>query len=141
MKRITDLKDDIEGVKCEMTIFAFNYLKNIKKKPRLVKRNGVGDWSIRVRVAGRYFEYIALSGKFALTQKAGYREWSISGSVADFITRAELFAQRQYPPSPKQIKFCEDLAAKHNVEIDDDVFYSKDAAAEFISKYLNEVTA
>jgi len=108
MKRMSELKDNLRGVKCDATKEAFNYLKAEKRRPRILEMPTARY--IRVHIDGKKYDYSPTTGAWCPTSDRGRQgRWRESQSVEEFYLTAVNMSAGIYPPSQKQIDFLESL--------------------------------
>lgn len=107
MKRMSELKADLRGIKCAATIEAFKYMKSQKRKPYIVQTPTANY--IRVTVDGMRFDLSPTTGAWIPTRQRGNREWYEAGSPQEFYESALRVAAGVYPPTRKQVSYLKHL--------------------------------
>lgn len=111
MKRMSQLKDNLRGIKCEGIKECFKLLKANKRRPRIVETPTA--LYIRVTIDGKKYDYSGTTGAWTLTQDRGrHGRWRQSESAQDFYDKAVLMSQGIYPPTNSQSRYLEDLVRR-----------------------------
>src|SRR5690554_6688621 len=137
MKRMSDLKDNLRGVKCGATKEAFRYLKKKGRKPRIDEVAGI--YYIRVQIDGQRYDYYPSSRSWAVTHRRGAEGvWKKADDHAHFYALAmERSAIRNSDEATdKQIAFLDSLLDETGEVESEGARDSKIAANEEISRLL-----
>lgn len=119
MKRMSELKDNLQGVKCCATKEAFRYLVEQKRKPYIDLSPTVA--MIRVQIDGHRYDYVPVTGKWSPTKNRGHHgTWRISATVEDFYKTAVNMSAGIYPPTQKQLDFLAELEMQTGQKADED---------------------
>lgn len=133
MKKMSELKDNLRGIKCERIKECFNFLKAQNRKPRIVETPTA--LFVRVTIDGKRYDYSGTTGAWTETQDRGRRgSWRESESVQDFYTKAVNMSNGIYPPTQAQAKYLSALVRRTGLRPHTNAFVSFTICANEIER-------